>query len=49
MINNFRISDKKCIFVVHSRPTLENNILSSHFIEAPVGRCGFDLGAFFLL
>ena len=49
MINNFRISDKKCIFGVHSRPTLENNILSSHFIEAPVGRCGFDLRAFFII
>ena len=49
MINNFHISDKKCIFDVHSRPTLENNILSSHFIEAPVGRCGFDLRAFFII
>ena len=49
MINNFHISDKKCIFEVHSRPTLENNILSSHFIEAPVGRCGFDLRAFFII
>ena len=49
MINNFHISDKKCIFGVHSRPTLENNILSSHFIEAPVGRCGFDLRAFFII
>lgn len=49
MINNFHISDKKCIFDVHSRPTLENNNLSSHFIEAPVGRCGFDLRAFFII
>ncbi|HAZ38112.1 MAG TPA: hypothetical protein DCY71_09765 [Clostridiaceae bacterium] len=49
MINNFHISDKKCIFDVHSRPTIENNNLSSHFIEAPVGRCGFDLRAFFII
>jgi len=45
----FVISESFCIFDVHSRPTIENNNLSSHFIEAPVGRCGFDLGAFFLL
>ena len=45
----FVVSESFCIFDVHSRPTLENNILSSHFIEAPVGRCGFDLRAFFIM
>ena len=34
-----------CIY--NSRPTIENKLIKTPFIEAPVGRCGFDWGILF--